>query len=1274
MNLPGLDTISFPAWHLVDLKRYPARGDIIFRGIDLRTEPRISVIFSRGCKGHCDFCSTWWIWKGWRHRSATNMVDEIELLYRDFNIKHFCFADDAMTVDRQATIDLCDEIMARNLHIAFHVTTRTDCVDELVLEKLKSAGCYQIAFGVETGSPLLLEKMRKENDIETAVRAIHLSKKVGIPATALMIVGNVGEQVETINQTISFLQRARPNDLGCVGGLWILPGTKLYQDCKRIGYIDDDFWLGDEPYKIYTLEWSLDDLAKMQQLVFNYNNIENTDDPMTETDKDPLESTFLQKWQRYAKADVNEYSATTVWIDAQEQHLELMQKIPSRCKKILDLGCGDGWSTYSLHKMGMSVIGVTINPKEAEHALTKYGLKLVVSDMHDLPLDDHMFDCIYCRESYEHSIAPYIALCEMNRVLQLNGYALINLPWDDWIREDSHYSVFTPSQMREMFYKCRFVVEAEGVTSHGHFWYLGRKVAEIGEAHPNKPPVPGKQWFNGVVIDKNLAYSVNNSMPRIIAMLRIKNEEDWIISTLEKASPLVAGFIILDDGSTDRTQELCKSFPKVLRYVYQNEPVKDEARDKDKLLDMALDEDPDWILALDGDELLEDAASSIILREIVACPQQVTALGFNFLYMWNDHDKYRVDGKYQNLRHPRLFKVKGLGIDPRKLKFKTTDHGANFHCGSIPANLPGEVRYIDLNVKHYGYFERQQRERKKAFYVRNDPDNAAKGYYDHLTSEDGMELLLWQERTFFDTQLETDGLYIAAGKINPLPKYYTQIRPEIFRAVPSESLNVLDVGCGAGMLGKALKAQNPHRKVVGIEFNKDACRVAQQYLDNAYHADLESFDPPFMPGQFDCIILADVLEHLRDPWSIAKQYATYLKPGGTFIASIPNVRRLSILGELAQDGSWQYTDEGILDRTHLRFFTRKQFSELLLDANFITNSVEYLRGEDLAHLAPDSAGTVRYGNLALYNVSPGEFAELCALQLMFVGTYQPENNSNKQTANSGTCEFTASIIIPVFNKVEYTKQCIHAIIRNTPAQLFEIIIIDNASTDNTKSYLQGLSGDVRIITNEQNVGYTIACNQGAAVAQGKYLVLLNNDTVPQSGWLESLIKLAEERPDAGAIGAKLVYPNGKLQEAGGIVFQDGSGWNFGNGDDPNKPVYNVVSDVDYCSGACLLVKKELFDQVGGFDEQYAPAYYEETDLCFSLREKGYKTLYNPDTLVVHHESATAGLDLKSGFRKYIEINKVKFRNKWFNELKKHEMHPSISGVSPFTADRSRLDK
>ena len=269
-NEQNLDLIPLPAWHLLDVRRYGARGEGVFRGIDLAREPRISVVFSRGCTGHCDFCSTWWIWKGWRHRSAENMADELQYLYQEHGLRHFCFADDAMTIDRQATIELCDEIVKRQLEIAFHITTRTDCVDAGMLRKLKEAGCYQIAFGIETGSAALLDQMGKENDAATAAKAIGLCKQVGIRVTALLIIGNVGENEESLRETHRFLKRTQPDEIGTVGGLWILPGTKLYQQSRQKGLINDDFWMGDEPYMTYTENYSIEQLARIQQEMSRY--------------------------------------------------------------------------------------------------------------------------------------------------------------------------------------------------------------------------------------------------------------------------------------------------------------------------------------------------------------------------------------------------------------------------------------------------------------------------------------------------------------------------------------------------------------------------------------------------------------------------------------------------------------------------------------------------------------------------------------------------------------------------------------------------------------------------------------------------------------------------------------------------------------------------------------------------------------------------------------------------------------------------------------------
>lgn len=252
----SLDELAFPAWELVDLQRYPAKGETVHNGVDLSKEVRVSVIFSRGCVGRCHFCSTWWIWRGWRHRSVENMVKELELLFNKFGIRHFCFADDTLTVDHSAILDLCDEIIKRGLKIAFHVTTRVDCVDEAMLKKLSQAGCYNIAFGVETAAPDILQTLEKGTEVEMAKKAIKLARAAGIKVTVLLIAGNVGETIESVNRTVNFLKDVQADYVGSVGGLWILPGTKLYAHCKQKKYINDDFWLGEQPYKLYNLEYS----------------------------------------------------------------------------------------------------------------------------------------------------------------------------------------------------------------------------------------------------------------------------------------------------------------------------------------------------------------------------------------------------------------------------------------------------------------------------------------------------------------------------------------------------------------------------------------------------------------------------------------------------------------------------------------------------------------------------------------------------------------------------------------------------------------------------------------------------------------------------------------------------------------------------------------------------------------------------------------------------------------------------------------------------------
>ena len=212
----------------------------------------------------------------------------------------------------------------------------------------------------------------------------------------------------------------------------------------------------------------------------------------------------------------------------------------------------------------------------------------------------------------------------------------------------------------------------------------------------------------------------------------------------------------------------------------------------------------------------------------------------------------------------------------------------------------------------------------------------------------------------------------------------------------------------------------------------------------------------------------------------------------------------------------------------------------------------------------------------------------------------------------------ASIVIPVYGQFTHTLACLRALAEHPPQLPFEVIVVDDGSSDETPELLPRVGG-LRYHRRAANGGFIAACNDGAGLAHGDCLVLLNNDTVPQPGWLDALLATFDQHPGTGLVGAQLLYPDGRLQEAGGVVFSDGNAWNYGRFGDPADPRYAHVRDIDYASGAAIAIPRELFLQLGGFDARYAPAYYEDTDLAFAVRAAGFRVLYQPAARVVHDD-------------------------------------------------------
>ncbi|MFN3964719.1 MAG: glycosyltransferase [Silanimonas lenta] len=300
----------------------------------------------------------------------------------------------------------------------------------------------------------------------------------------------------------------------------------------------------------------------------------------------------------------------------------------------------------------------------------------------------------------------------------------------------------------------------------------------------------------------------------------------------------------------------------------------------------------------------------------------------------------------------------------------------------------------------------------------------------------------------------------------------------------------------------------------------------------------------------------------------------------------------------------------------------------------------------------------------------GLAATLAAARRRFLGGPAAAPEDAAPVAEAPLCfphaagRLRASIVIPVHGKLDFTLACLRSLIAAGLGDEAEVIVVDDASPDASGEVLPRIPG-LRYHRNRENLGFVGSCNAGAALARGDYLVFLNNDTTVRPGWLTALLATFEQHPDTGLAGALLVYPDGRLQESGGIVFSDGSGWNYGRFEDPRHPAYTFVREADYCSGAAIALPRALFERLGGFDERYAPAYYEDTDLAMKVREAGLKVRVQPAAVVVHHEGVTAGTDTANGVKAYQVRNQQRFLERWREVLQRR--HPSPTQAPHYAA-------
>jgi len=429
--------------------------------------------------------------------------------------------------------------------------------------------------------------------------------------------------------------------------------------------------------------------------------------------------------------------------------------------------------------------------------------------------------------------------------------------------------------------------------------------------------------------------------------------------------------------------------------------------------------------------------------------------------------------------------------------------------------------------------------------------------------------------------------------------YHSIFRQDLFALIPTSAKRILDLGCGTGELGKALK-QRQKCHVTGIELNKEAAQEAGKVLDHTIIDNLNRFDPAFLNDKFDCIILGDILEHLVSPWSILKKFAPALTDDGRIIASIPNIAHPWIISQL-QKGLFRYELSGLLDITHLRFFTKTTIGQLF-----------YRAGLKITDIRPHPA-----------KENPIQY---------LVTAVKPKLKHK---------EAIATILILTFNAWAYTKQCLDSIKAKTKTP-HKILVIDNGSTDETIAELRK-DKEIFHIENSQNLGFARGFNIGLELIDTPYFVISNSDVVVTSNWLNAMISHMNLDKEIIALGPVSNYVSGPQLLRGGTYQDENELENYAQG-----IRQKIVRVFTYCPRIVFfftLFKSKVLSKIGLLDEQYELGNFEDDDYCMRIHLNKLKTAFL-NTVFIHHYGHKTFEHNNIDFAKTMEENKKRFLMKW----------------------------
>jgi GT2 family glycosyltransferase/SAM-dependent methyltransferase len=429
--------------------------------------------------------------------------------------------------------------------------------------------------------------------------------------------------------------------------------------------------------------------------------------------------------------------------------------------------------------------------------------------------------------------------------------------------------------------------------------------------------------------------------------------------------------------------------------------------------------------------------------------------------------------------------------------------------------------------------------------------------------------------------------------------YHDLLRREILELVPPTAKSLLDLGCGTGKLGKAIK-ERQSCFVEGIELNKEAAKIAENNLDVVITDNLNRYDPTFSKNRYDCIVFADILEHLISPWTVLNKFASVLTDDGVIIASIPNVAHPWIIENL-QKGLFRYEPSGILDITHLRFFTKTTIFQMFARCGLkITKFRPW----------PDAKNPVQYHITA---IKP---------RLQFKNP-------------------TTTILVLTYNGWEWTEGCLDSIKKNTK-EPHKILVIDNGSTDGT---VERLRADTTLlhIENSHNLGFGRGFNLGLMLVDTPYFVLSNSDVIVTKDWLKRMIQHIDTDKKLLILGPRSNYVSGP-QLISNVPYTD----NAGLEKYAHELALGALNRVMYFPRIVfffVLLKSVALQKVGFFDEIFGLGNFEDDDYCLRAIRAGYKLGFI-NTVFIHHYGSQTFKHNKIDYENLMRENQKRFMSKW----------------------------